>query len=354
MPRPRVFIGSSTEQLETAYVLAKQVASCADALVWDKLEFAPGLSIFDKLLNAADQFDFAVFIFNGDDIANIRGSKRSITRDNVVFELGLFVGKLGKDRAWWLSPANRARLRKITDLEGIEHLTYSVPKGSVKSGLTRSLSDVAVKICGQIGKLGPKNQRAVDVLSRVRVLCASSSEYPEEKFEDDIREIYRNFPLGSVQEVRRVSADVLATYLRPSNEWDIVHLAVNVDSETGDLILPDPDLQKANPLRDRFPRAFLLERIQESKARLVVIPACESILLAARLARVTNAIAAIHKLELRSVINWAKEFYWYLAEGCSLNESFNRAQPLDPCLLLLTRHDFRLELKTAKAATNAT
>lgn len=192
------------------------------------------------------------------------------------------------------------------------------------------------------------------MLDSVRVLCASSSEYPEERFEEDIKEILRNFPPDSVQEVRRVTADVLANCLRPGNEWDIIHLAVNVDGETGDLILPNPDPHKANPLRDRFPRAFLLERIQESKARLVVIPACESVLLASRLARVTNAIAAIHKLELKSVINWSKEFYWYLAEGCSLNESFNRAQPLDPCLLLLTRYDFRLDLAIAKAATTAT
>jgi predicted nucleotide-binding protein len=353
MPRPKVFIGSSTEQLETAYVVAKLLDSCADAIVWDKLEFAPGLSIFDKLLNAADQFDFAVFIFKGDDLANIRGSRRSIVRDNVVFELGLFLGKLGKDRAWWLSPVNRATLRTITDLEGIEHLTYSVPKGSKRSGLASSLSDVTAKIRRQVERLGAKTQRAVDVLDRIRVLCASSSEYPEEKFEDDIKEIQRNFPPGSVEQVRRVSADVLATCLRPGNEWDIIHLAANVDGESGDLVLPDPDRQKANPLRDRFPRSFLLERIQESRARLVVIPACESILLAARIARVTNAIAAIHKLELKSVINWAKEFYWYLAQGCSLNESFNRAQPLDPCLLLITRHDFRLSLAIGKAATTA-
>lgn len=191
------------------------------------------------------------------------------------------------------------------------------------------------------------------MLDRVRVLCPSSSEYPEERFEDDIKEILRNFPPHSVTEIRRVSADALATCLRPDREWDIIHLAVNVDLESGDLILPDPDPKKARPLKDRFPGDFLMKRIQESKARLVVIPACDSVLLAARIARVTNAIAATHKLELKSVISWSKEFYWYLAEGCSLNESFNRAQPLDPCLLLLTRQDFRLNPAVVKAATTA-
>jgi hypothetical protein len=349
MPRPKVFVGSSTEQLKTAHALEKLLDCCADVVVWDKLEFTPGLSIFDKLLNAANQFDFSVFVFKGDDLANIRGSRRSVVRDNVVFELGLFMGKLGKDRAWWLSPVNQATLRTLTDLEGIEHLTFSVGQGT-----SRSLSSVADKIRGHIERLGPKSERAIEVLDHVRVLCASSSEYPEERFEEDIKEIYRNFPPGSVEEVRRVTADALATCLRKGNEWDIVHLAVDVDSETEDLMLPNPDPKKANPRRDRFPRAFLLERIQESNARLVVIPACESLLLAARLARVTNAIAAIHKLELRGVINWSKEFYWYLAQCCSLNESFNRAQPLDPCLLLLARHDFRLNLVMTKAATTAT
>jgi hypothetical protein len=132
---------------------------------------------------------------------------------------------------------------------------------------------------------------------------------------------------------------------------DIIHLAVRVDTETGDLILPDPDPAKANPLRDRFPRNFFLSRIEkDSKARLVVIVTCESLVVAARLARITNAIAAIHQIQFQRAIKWSKEFYWYLAQGRSLNDSFNRAQPLDPCLLLLTRNDFRLELPLANAS----
>jgi hypothetical protein len=179
-------------------------------------------------------------------------------------------------------------------------------------------------------------------------LCASSSDYPEEKFVDDIREIQQNFPPGAVEMLRRVNADTLATHLR--NKWDIVHLAVNVDAETGDLILPDPDPTKANPSKDRFLSSFFLERIEESRAQLVVIVTCDSLLLAARLARITNAIASIHQIPLQSAINWSKEFYWYLTHGRSLNEAFNRAQPLDPCPLLLTRNDFRLRSSMAKAS----
>lgn len=341
-PRPRVFIGSSTEQIQTARALRDMLIACADAVVWDEYHWTLNESVFVNLLRAADGFDFAVFVFAGDDFATIRNSTVTVVRDNVVFELGLFLGKMGRERAWWLSPEGSGKPHTLTDLEGIVHLAYPSPKSADSSSLQQSLSKARDEICAQIHKLGLKSQRTVDVLKRVRILCASSSDYPEEQYENDLEEIRRNFPVDSIRPRRRVSANDLATDLR--EEWDIIHLAVTVDAETGDLILPDPDPRKTDPLRDRFPRSFFLRRVEESKARLVIIVTCESLSLAARLARITNAIAAIHQIQLQRAIKWSKEFYWYLAQGRSLNDSFNRAQPLDPCLLLLTRNDFQLDL----------
>jgi Predicted nucleotide-binding protein containing TIR-like domain len=350
MPRPTIFIGSSSEQLQTARALREKLSTRADAVVWNEYPWSLGESVFANLLNAADGFDFAVFVFAGDDLATIRNSSVSTVRDNVVFELGLFLGKMGKERAWWLSPEGSASPHTLTDLEGIVHLTYASPTGADSSSFQRSLLRASDEICTQIKRLGLKTRRTVDVLKDVRILCASSSDYPEENYESDIAEIRRNFPVDSILELRRVSADTLATHLR--SPWDIIHLAVRVDNETGDVLLPDPDSTKANPLKDRFPRNFFLARVGESNARLVIIVTCESLVLAARLARITNAIAAIHQIQFERAIRWSKEFYWYLAQGRSLNDSFNRAQPLDPCVLLLTRNDFRLELPRAKTLTS--
>jgi hypothetical protein len=46
-------------------------------------------------------------------------------------------------------------------------------------------------------------------------------------------------------------------------------------------------------------------------------------------------------------------FYKFLAQGCPLSEAFNRAQTItDPGLVLLAKHDFRLNLRANDAAAS--
>jgi CAP12/Pycsar effector protein, TIR domain len=51
------------------------------------------------MVKAVDGFDFGVFIFRPDDVVTMRKKEYSAVRDNVVFELGVFVGKLGPHRS---------------------------------------------------------------------------------------------------------------------------------------------------------------------------------------------------------------------------------------------------------------
>ena len=100
MPVPTVFIGSSTEQISTARALKAHLDTFAKATVWDEAAFELNTSIFGALLKAADCFDFAVFVFDADDVALIRQSEARTVRDTVVFELGLFTGRMGRGRAF--------------------------------------------------------------------------------------------------------------------------------------------------------------------------------------------------------------------------------------------------------------
>ena len=47
-------------------------------------------------MNALDQFDFAVMILSPDDMTESRDQSYASPRDNVLFELGLFMGRLGR------------------------------------------------------------------------------------------------------------------------------------------------------------------------------------------------------------------------------------------------------------------
>ncbi|MBD3630983.1 nucleotide-binding protein [Cyclobacterium sp.] len=122
--RPRVFIGSSTEQLSIAYAIQANLDHDAQVTVWTQGVFRLSKSALESLMDSLDLFDFAIFVFHPDDITRIRNSSFETVRDNVVFELGLFLGKLGKDKVFFLVPCNSEGLHLPTDLLGIAPGTF--------------------------------------------------------------------------------------------------------------------------------------------------------------------------------------------------------------------------------------
>src|SRR4051812_3252851 len=122
--KPRIFIGSSTERLEIAYAIQESLDHDAQTTVWTQGIFKLSSSALDSLINSLDNFDFAVFVFHPDDVTQIRQSSYETVRDNLIFELGLFIGKIGKDRVFFLVPRDVHKLHLPTDLLGITPGTY--------------------------------------------------------------------------------------------------------------------------------------------------------------------------------------------------------------------------------------
>ena len=77
-------------------------------------------SYLDSLTNGLKDFDFGVFIFAPDDILKLRDQTHAAVRDNVLFEFGLFMGKLGKERVFFVLPQEHGNLRLPSDLLGID------------------------------------------------------------------------------------------------------------------------------------------------------------------------------------------------------------------------------------------
>ena len=73
----------------------------------DELRRSPALS---SLLGVLRSFEFAAFVFTPDDIARLRGRDVLIARDNVVFEVGLFMGALGAERVFFIIPRGNEEL----------------------------------------------------------------------------------------------------------------------------------------------------------------------------------------------------------------------------------------------------
>ncbi|EWG97890.1 TIR domain-containing protein [Halomonas sp. BC04] len=122
MRKPRIFIASSAESLDLADAFNVNFDHQAEVTVW-KHGFALSQTTIESLVQMADMVDFAIFIFTPDDVARIREKEKQVTRDNVVYELGLFTGTLGKDRCFIVKPRD-IDLHLPTDLLGLTAADY--------------------------------------------------------------------------------------------------------------------------------------------------------------------------------------------------------------------------------------
>jgi adenylate kinase family enzyme len=160
--KPRLFIGSSTEGLPVAHAAQQLLEQDAEVTVWDQGVFALSRYNLDSLLAHLDDADFGLFILSPDDLTTIRGEALRAARVNVVFELGLWIGRLGKERSFILLPA-QADLRLPTDLSGIAVATYDVDRSdhniaaAIASGCNRVRLALASSpiIDGQLRWQGP-------------------------------------------------------------------------------------------------------------------------------------------------------------------------------------------------------
>lgn len=128
--KPALFVGSSSESLDIAYAVQKNLEDVAEVVVWNQGTFQLTKSYLESLLEALEDTEFGLFIFGPDDVIRVRGIEMPAARDNVVFELGLFIGRLGRNHSFILMPKELADFHLPTDLLGISTATFQPPSRS--------------------------------------------------------------------------------------------------------------------------------------------------------------------------------------------------------------------------------
>lgn len=119
----RIFIGSSSEELRLAEQAKKILEKNTNYQVtiwnenmWDKAVFRLNNSYLNDLIRATLHFDFGILIGTKDDKVIFRGSEEIQPRDNVLFELGLFIGRLGLNNCAFLVDEE---IKILSDVKGI-------------------------------------------------------------------------------------------------------------------------------------------------------------------------------------------------------------------------------------------
>jgi hypothetical protein len=102
--KPTLFIGSAREAIPIVQALEKNLQTHFNVIPWTNGIFKLGSTTLEDLLKTLDKSDFGIFLFTPDDASTIREKKYTIVRDNVIFELGLYIGRLGRKHGFILTP----------------------------------------------------------------------------------------------------------------------------------------------------------------------------------------------------------------------------------------------------------
>jgi predicted nucleotide-binding protein/phosphoglycolate phosphatase-like HAD superfamily hydrolase len=168
MARPKIFIGSSTEALSLARVVELHLSESCDTTLWRNGVFGLSRSAMESLEKALDDHEFALLILTPDDKVTSRGKKSSRPRDNTLFELGLFVGRLGRDRTFIVCDPKVTKIP--SDLLGITVAPFDWQRAERLDDVRSALSPACTEVLQAIGTarsspfaLGPRVVQTTDM-----------------------------------------------------------------------------------------------------------------------------------------------------------------------------------------------
>ncbi len=129
----KIFIGSSTEGLNIAKqvqeIINKECGDWIECVPWNEgFVFEINKGTLECLIKASRKYDYGIFIASKDDVTIKRFHFLKSMRDNVLFEMGLFLGSLGLNRAFLLT---NDKVKLPSDFDGVTTIRYN--KDNIKS-----------------------------------------------------------------------------------------------------------------------------------------------------------------------------------------------------------------------------
>ncbi len=149
---PVLFIGSSKETLPVSEAIRRSIpADIAAVRLWAHGVFGVSRFPIEDLDAQLRVSDFAALVAGPDDRVSSRGKDFDAPRDNVIFELGLFMGALSRHRTFLLVPTD-VDLKIPSDLLGLTLVHYEANARTTDDGVARAKDELIATIKAK----GPK------------------------------------------------------------------------------------------------------------------------------------------------------------------------------------------------------
>ena len=149
MQKPRIFIGSSSSQkaLKVARAVLAELEFDHEPQIWTQNAFSPTTDTLSQLESLLGESDAGIFIFMPEDTLGREDTSDLTVRDNVVFELGMWIGRLGSQNSFFLLPRG-VDVHIPTDLLGITPLSYDSTRSdnNIQSAVSTACDKVRNKL----------------------------------------------------------------------------------------------------------------------------------------------------------------------------------------------------------------
>jgi len=215
--KPKVFVGSSSESEKYAEATKRILEQDGKLSVehWrDYFERAGSKTAIEVLTSAVMEFDFGVFILSPDDVLTLRGETGKVVRDNVIFEVGMFIGALDRDRVFLITsdkydanlPGDLGGVNIGAYIEGEENSDSAIRSTASKfreimKGIPRRVGSTMDVYGGIGGRFAARDQTAENEVWLQAYEAGALEELQPGRARISMRVVHHTFGPGTVTEV---------------------------------------------------------------------------------------------------------------------------------------------------------